>query len=119
MCNCSDKLSCDELSDARMLKKVQFATTPIKRFLGLVGKRVFDGILVLYPCSDLHTFGMRMYIDVAFIDSQGVVVKLVRNLPPRARVRCKNSVAVLERCASDEPWVSVGDVLSLFALTPP
>ena len=40
------------------------------------------GELMLIPrCNMIHTFGMRFPIDVIFLDSRGIVKRIVRNLP--------------------------------------
>ena len=54
------------------------------RLVGLIGRVGFepgDG-LHLVPCRAIHTFFLRMPIDVAFLDEHGAVVKLFHALPP-------------------------------------
>ena len=41
---------------------------------GLIGRDGIDGVLVLRPCRQVHTFGMRFPIDVAFCDRYGFVL---------------------------------------------
>ena len=50
---------------------------------GLRGRDGIDGALVITSCRWVHTFGMRFAIDVAFVDDDGVVVKIVRMRPRR------------------------------------
>jgi uncharacterized protein len=38
--------------------------------------------LLIEPCSSVHMFGMTYAIDVAFVDRDGVVQKVVSRLPP-------------------------------------
>jgi len=52
--------------------------------------------LLLSPCNAVHTFGMRYGIDVAFIDREGRVLRLVRNLRPWRAACCLRAVAVVE-----------------------
>ncbi len=55
-----------------------------ERFLGLMGRRhlpVGEGLLIR-PCNSIHTFFMRIPIDVAFLDGEGRIVRLYRALPP-------------------------------------
>lgn len=40
-----------------------------------------DGILIA-PCASIHTLGMRVTIDVVFMDETLKVTKVVRNLGP-------------------------------------
>jgi uncharacterized membrane protein (UPF0127 family) len=63
---------CAEVADARL-----------RRLLGLMGRTDWarsDGLLVR-PCSGVHTFFLRVPIDVVFASREGVVLDLV---PARA-----------------------------------
>lgn len=60
------------------------ATSPLARFLGLMGRASLpagEGLLIS-PCSSVHCFFMRFPIDVAFLDGEGRVVKLYAPLRP-------------------------------------
>ena len=104
---------------------IRFAITPLRRLKGLIGLQHFEGVLLLAPCRDIHTFGMRMNIDVAFVNADGKVLRVEHDLPPRRRVKCRGAVAVLERqanagcqmsvdcCESTLSWFQVGDTLCL------
>ena len=110
---------------------IRFAITPLRRLKGLIGLLRFEGVLLLAPCHDIHTFGMRMNIDVAFVDAGGKVLRVERDLPPRRRVKCRGAVAVLERqanagcqmsgdCCKNVPsWFQVGDTLRLSGANSP
>ena len=90
--------------------KVTLALTRRGRMRGLLGKQAFDGVLVLAPCNDVHTFGMLMSIDVAFVDKHGLVTRSDRDVGPGRRLRCKKAVAVLERQANGAaPWPDIGE----------
>ena len=52
-----------------------------QRTQGLLGSDEVTGALVLRPCRQVHTMGMRYPIDVAFCDRDGVVLHTV-TLPP-------------------------------------
>ena len=55
-----------------------------ERTQGLLGRREAEdvvGALVLRPCRQIHTVGMRFPIDVAFCDRRGVVLRTV-TVPP-------------------------------------
>jgi uncharacterized protein len=54
---------------------VEQAATRSERRRGLLGRTALEGAFVLQPCRWVHTVGMRMPIDVAFLDADGVVVK--------------------------------------------
>ena len=42
---------------------------------GLLGRTGIDGVMLLRPCRNVHTFGMQFAIDVAFCDRDSVVVR--------------------------------------------
>ena len=55
-----------------------------QRTQGLLARREpsdVTGALVLRPCRQIHTIGMRFPIDVAFCDRDGVVLRTV-TVPP-------------------------------------
>lgn len=91
------------------LGSVTLACTPWLRARGLLGRPDIDGVLLLAPCRDIHTIGMRSAIDVAFINRSGCVVASHRNVGAGRRVRCSEAYAVLERTSRDGPWPSPGD----------
>jgi uncharacterized membrane protein (UPF0127 family) len=57
--------------------------------------------LLLRPCASVHTFGMRFPIDVAFADSAGTVLRVIRGVPSRRVRRCPNAVVALEAHAGE------------------
>ena len=65
-------------------QKGQIATSPIKRLVGLLGRKNLspNQALVLRPCSGIHTFFMRFALDVLFLDRNMRVIKLIQNYPP-------------------------------------
>jgi uncharacterized membrane protein (UPF0127 family) len=44
------------------------------RRTGLTGRDQLEGVFVIRPCRQVHTFGMRFPIDVAFCDRYGFVL---------------------------------------------
>lgn len=84
------------------------------RLRGLLATRPHEGTLLLAPCGDVHTFGMRHAIDIAFVNPQGRVIKVCKRVEPNRRISCKGAVAVLERFSdTEERWVRLGDELRL------
>ncbi|TAN39046.1 MAG: DUF192 domain-containing protein [Verrucomicrobia bacterium] len=55
-----------------------------RRAIGLLGhaRLPSDAGLWLVPCSAVHTCGMRFALDLLFLDHDGRVVRLSRNVPP-------------------------------------
>jgi uncharacterized membrane protein (UPF0127 family) len=68
------------------------------RLIGLMGRPQLhpDAGIWLSSCRAIHTLGMRMSIDVAFIDVTGRVVRVYRNLPPGRVVCCLAATSVVE-----------------------
>ena len=90
------------------------ACTLRARLRGLLGLDGYEGVLMLAPCRDIHTFGMRFPIDVAFVSEAGEVLEVHRGIMPRRRLRCRKAVAVLERASNENaPWYRKGDRVRL------
>jgi uncharacterized protein len=84
---------------------VPVATTRRERLLGLAfldRVEVGEG-LYLPSCRCIHTFGMRFAIDVLFLDPEGRVIELRREVPPGRVVRCRAADSVLELSAPASP----------------
>ena len=95
----------------------RFAATAADRARGLLLRRPDGEELVLFPCNDVHTVGMRHPIDVAFVDAAGVVLETYRNVGPLRRLRNRQAVAVVERFAScATPWMEPGDRLGVIGM---
>lgn len=68
------------------------------RLVGWMGRRALapgEG-LCLVPCRSIHTFGMRIPIDVLFIDRDLRIVRCVAALRPGRIAMDKNAAAVIE-----------------------
>ena len=83
------------------------------RLRGLFGRRGFSGELLLVPCNDVHTVGMKAPIDVAFASESGEVIQVHRGVAPFKRLKCKRAHVTVERFARDGPWYEAGDNLQL------
>lgn len=79
-------------------REVRLAVGMRVRLLGLARldrDRVGPGLLIP-RCASVHTFGMRFALDVYFLDEEGTVVSLRREIRPRHVVFCRDATAVLE-----------------------
>lgn len=91
--------------DGDVLASAEVATTHRARMRGLLGRTGFEGALVLRPCRQVHTWGMRFPIDVAFCTSDGVVVHAVTMRPWRmSRVVRRAAFAVEAPAGAFERW---------------
>lgn len=91
------------------------ATSVWARMKGLLGTHCSlntDEVLALIPCKSIHTYGMRFNIDVAFLDSEGMVLRTERNVHPNCMLSCKGAVITLERKSTEnQSWFLPGDKL--------
>lgn len=62
--------------DGEVLAAAENAGTRRARSRGLLGRDGFTGALVIRPCRQVHTLGMRFAIDVAFCNGDGVVLRV-------------------------------------------
>ncbi|MGW3712542.1 DUF192 domain-containing protein [Streptomyces albogriseolus] len=88
------------------------------RTRGLLGRDALEGALLLSPANSIHTFRMRMPIDVAYLDRR-LRVLAVRTMPPgrlgRPRVRARHVVEA-EAGAMAGWGIGVGTVVEVRAV---
>lgn len=67
-----------------LVTKGEIAASLWTRFVGLMGRRELpDGFgLLLRNESAIHTFGMRVAIDVIYLDGQGHILRITESMPP-------------------------------------
>jgi uncharacterized membrane protein (UPF0127 family) len=83
----------------------ELATTRRARRRGLLGRDGIDGALVLRPCRQVHTIGMRFTIDVAFCARDGRVLRVTTMRPGRVSRFVWRARFVVEAAAgSFERW---------------
>ena len=66
------------VTDGRVLASASIANDRASRRKGLSGQTQIEGALVIPNCRWVHTFGMRVPIDVAYLDADGNVIKTVQ-----------------------------------------
>ena len=97
---------------ALIASTVEIADTRAKRRRGLLGRERLDpcAALVLTPCFMIHTLSMRFAIDVIFLNSEGVVVKVVERMEP-GRIAIARARSVVELAAGTVAarGVAIGD----------
>jgi len=96
-----------------VLAAAELATDGRTRRRGLLGRDEFQGALVLEPCRQVHTIGMRFPLDVAFCDRTGRVLHVASLKPFRiSRVVWRARFAVEAESGAFERWkLAPGDVL--------
>ena len=67
-----------------LLAEVKVAKTFRDRLVGLMFKKnICDRDVIVFPnCNSIHTFFMRANIDVIFVGTNGLVIKIFHSLRP-------------------------------------
>ena len=91
--------------DEKVLAALEVADSFRARSRGLLGRDGIDGAFVLRPARQVHTFGMRFPIDVAFCAEEGKVVHVVSMRPGRVSRLVWTARFVIEAAAgSFKAW---------------
>jgi uncharacterized membrane protein (UPF0127 family) len=84
------------MRDGEVLAAVEVAETTRARRRGLTHHDRIDGALVLRPCRNVHTVGMKFPIDVAFCDGDGTVLRTTTLAPWRISPVVRRSAFAIE-----------------------
>lgn len=103
------------IRDGEVLATLEVAESVLARSRGLLGRDGIDGALLLRPAHSVHTLGMRFPIDVAYCDSELVVLAVATMQPWRVGMPRPRSHCVLEASAGAfERWrLKPGDRLEV------
>ncbi len=99
-----------------LIEEVEDASSFFRRFMGLMYRRDMaeNHGLLLTPCNEIHTFGMRFDIDTVALSKDGEVLFIDRAVPPhKVRKKVPGGHSILELCSGvcDKIGISVGDTL--------
>ncbi|MGH9585148.1 MAG: DUF192 domain-containing protein [Bryobacteraceae bacterium] len=88
----------DAASGTAIADRVRIADTSRARRQGLLGvDRLEPGAGIwIAPCEAVHTFGMRIPIDIVFLARDRTVKKIVPSLKPWRIAACPTAASVLE-----------------------
>ena len=104
-------------SHRTIVSRVQAAVDSASRKRGLLGRTSLDDVaLVIAPCNAVHTFFMRFPIDVLFVDRQGRVLRVAREVRPWRIAAAWRAFAVIELAAAAAGGIKVGDQVGLRAM---
>ena len=82
------------------------------KLIGIKSKKIKTRAVILYNCCDVHSFGLKKNLDLAFVDKYGKTLKVVRNFRPWSRCKCKGAKYVIERYSQrNRPWFKEGELL--------
>ncbi|MCJ7437956.1 MAG: DUF192 domain-containing protein [Acidimicrobiia bacterium] len=98
-----------------VLAAAEVAATRAERRRGLLGRDQVEGALVLRPCRQVHTFRMRMPIDVVWCADDGRVLRIATMAPGRVSRPVLRARFVIEAAAgATDRWrLRVGDSLEV------
>jgi uncharacterized membrane protein (UPF0127 family) len=89
----------DAASNRMLARRIVRADGTLARTVGLLRRRELEADEGMWfdRCSTVHTLGMRMAIDVVFLDRSGTVVAVKSSVPPwRPAVSAARAASVLE-----------------------
>ena len=91
----------NERTGVSVADAVELADTRASRRRGLLGRDCLEpsACLILAPCVAVHTAFMRFAIDAVFVDRDGRVRRIVRELAPWRAAWCARAHAVVELAA--------------------
>jgi len=120
MCSISDSTSdepesCWLVRDNKVLASVVVPSNGRERGRGLLGRDEFEGAMLISPARSVHTVRMRFSIDVALLDADGVVLKVLSMRPNRMSLPVRGCRSVLEaQAGAFHAWnLAVGDELEI------
>ncbi len=105
----------NERTGTALASVVEIAVTRAERRRGLLGRDALDqsAALILAPCVAVHTVFMRFPIDVVFVDREGQVRTIVRNLQPWRIAASPRAYAAVEMAGGVDRDLIPGDRLYL------
>ena len=106
---------CWLVCDGHVLASATRADTARERGRGLLGRDGIDGAIVLTQTRWVHSIGMRLDIDVAYLGDDGRVVKTAHLRRNRLPAPVRHATTVVEaEAGSFERWgLRTGDVIEV------
>ena len=98
-----------------VLASADVADTPQSRRRGVIGRTELTNAMVITQCKWIHTIGVKIPLDVAYLDALGTVIRTERVKPLRISTPVSRCKTVVEASAgSFERWnLKVGDVIEV------
>jgi len=103
------------VTEGHVLASVETVADHRSKSRGLLGRDGIEGALALANCRWVHTIGMRFAIDVAYLDADGLVLKVTRMHRHRLGMPVRHARTVIEaEAGAFERWgLHLGDVVEL------
>lgn len=101
--------------EGRVLASLERADSLRDRMVGLLGKREYEGALLIDKAKSVHTLGMKFPIDIAFCDDDLRVIRIVTLQTQRVSKFERAAACVIEAEAGRfRHWkVEAGDQLEI------
>jgi len=101
--------------ESRVVTSVSIAQTRAERRRGLRGLQNIDFPLVITPCRWVNSLGMKISIDVMYLNKQSEVVRIQRLAPRRiARPMLRATQVVEAKVGAFDRWnLMVGDTVEI------
>lgn len=97
------------------VQRFELSTSVPERMRGMLFRKPDEVTRLLVPCHDIHTFGMRHELDIAFISRTGQVLEVHRKVAGKRRLKRKGASMVAERFSREGDWLKAGDRIRLGA----
>lgn len=103
-------------NDEVIIEYIEDASSFFRRFMGLMYRKSLpeNHGLLLTPCNEIHTFGMKFDIDTVALSKSGEVLLIDVAVPPhKVRPKVDGAYRVLELNAgcAEKLKIKVGDIL--------
>ena len=99
-----------------LLKNITTASGLIGRFMGLMGKKSIPADHAMYfpACNSIHTYFMKMPIDVIMLDGKGRVVFTRESMMPWKIAFCSRAKDTIEMRSGNmrRLGLAIGDILT-------
>lgn len=101
--------------DGKVLASLEVAQGRSGRGRGLLGRDGFSGAMLIEKTRSVHSFRMRFELDVAVLDSDGVVIKTLRLRKNRITAPMIHARSIVEAEAGTfSSWdLQIGDQLEV------
>ena len=102
MCSISDSTSepsaeaCWLVRDGVVLASLLIPRTRRERGRGLIGRESIEGAMLITPARSVHTVGMKFEIDVALLNDDHRVLKVLTMKRRRVSLPMRGCAAILE-----------------------
>lgn len=103
------------VKNAKVLASLEVVRSPMAKAKGLLGRESLEGAVLLVNTRSVHTVAMKFDIDVAFLDRDNRVIKIIRMVPNRVSLYVIKAKSVIEvEAGALARWgVRIGDELEV------